>query len=72
MQSAYALRICIADTDHGSVRMEMYTNSAKYTKEILIVHNLFSMFSKIAYYIDIFENSSENNVHMPFSVCNYI
>ena len=25
MQSAYALRICIADTDHGSVRMEMHT-----------------------------------------------
>ena len=25
MQSAYALRICIADTDRGSVRMEMYT-----------------------------------------------
>ena len=24
MQSAYALRICIADTDRGSVRMEMY------------------------------------------------
>ena len=25
IQSAYALRICIADTDRGSVRMEMYT-----------------------------------------------
>ena len=52
--------------------MSVFMNSATYTKEILIVHNLFSMFSKIAYYIDIFENSSENNVHMPFSVYNYI
>ena len=29
MQSAYALRICIADTDRGSVRMEMYTKAMK-------------------------------------------
>ena len=29
--------------------------------------NLFSVFFKIAY-IDIFENSSENNVHMPVNV----
>ena len=32
MQSAYALRICIADTDCGSVRMEMYINACHMTQ----------------------------------------
>ena len=32
MQSAYALRICIADTYRGSVRMEMYTNAGHVTQ----------------------------------------
>ena len=36
MQSAYALRICIADTDRGSVRMEMYTNAKEEAKQLKI------------------------------------
>ena len=45
MQSAYALRICIADTDHGSVRMEMYTNRNSTISKIQLFVILYNFFA---------------------------